>query len=340
MKTLKAVSLPSIPALREIANDIIFDVLLYLTPAFCQAVIENVTEQINDLYRMFLKIHPNFASSGGECSLVGHSLGSVICWDILSILKESQDKENAFAGISFVENEMVYNAYARKRHANVAQYGTWGPTLATPIKATIPFTPKATIFLGSPVGMFLTMRGCRPVFDAMRKPERGNDDVSMNEGIPRTSPFELPTASLYNIFNGNDPVAYRIEPLLLPPETPENEIPPPAYLTAPGKDVRLHVKLTDGIRDSIKDPRGSYKLLIESAVSGLSTLTQEEGSQPEKPQPLRFPLAGKNCDRVDYSFQPAIIDNEYVSAVSAHSTSGYFLHEDLLDFMIDKFKGE
>jgi hypothetical protein len=35
MTSLNAVTLRSIPALRSIANDVIFDVLMYLTPEFC-----------------------------------------------------------------------------------------------------------------------------------------------------------------------------------------------------------------------------------------------------------------------------------------------------------------
>jgi hypothetical protein len=33
---------------------------------------------------------------------------------------------------------------------------------------TIPFTPDLTMFLGSPIGLFLTLRGAHPVFDEMR----------------------------------------------------------------------------------------------------------------------------------------------------------------------------
>ena len=35
MTSLNAVTLRSIPALRSIANDVVFDVLMYLTPEFC-----------------------------------------------------------------------------------------------------------------------------------------------------------------------------------------------------------------------------------------------------------------------------------------------------------------
>ena len=36
------------------------------------------------LYEMFVARHPNFESNGGKVSIVSHSLGCVITYDILS----------------------------------------------------------------------------------------------------------------------------------------------------------------------------------------------------------------------------------------------------------------
>ena len=44
-----------------------------------------------------------------------------------------------------------------------------------------------------------------------------------------------------------------------------------------------------------------------------------------------FALGGK-AGRVDYQLQTGVIDNEYLSAISAHGC--YFNHEDFLDFII------
>ncbi|KAL7567945.1 hypothetical protein ACA910_019655 [Epithemia clementina (nom. ined.)] len=370
MKSLKAVSLTSIPALRSIANDIVFDVLLYLTPSFCGSVIKCVTGQINQLLESVKKIHPDFVAAGGEYSLVGHSLGSVIVWDILSILKDSREKakqsseSSFFKGLTFNGDENVgYHAYAKNKNANTAQNGTWGPTLPTGFQDTIHFEPKVTVLLGSPLGMFLTMRGAHAVFDAMRKSNEATTTANGGKkeelaAADTASPFTLPTKSLYNVFNPSDPVAYRVEPLLLPQDADPGSIPPPEYLTAPGKDVRLHLKarqIGDEIRKSIMEPsRGSFTSFFESAVSVFSSqVTEAEAHDSSSPQQQQkgeptsqkqskqvtvFPLGGAS-PRVDYSLQPGIIDNEYISAVLAHSTSTYFLHEDFLEFMIDKFSG-
>mmetsp|Transcript_4388 Transcript_4388/g.5038 ORF Transcript_4388/g.5038 Transcript_4388/m.5038 type:complete len:91 (-) Transcript_4388:169-441(-) len=44
-----------------------------------------------------------------------------------------------------------------------------------------------------------------------------------------------------------------------------------------------------------------------------------------------FQLGGKS-DRVDFQLQPGRLDNEYLSAISAHSN--YWVNNDLIDFLV------
>ena len=292
MQSLNATTLASIPALRAIANDVVFDVLMYLTPNFCRQVLETVTSQICSLHEKFNGLHPDFAKRGGSFSLAGHSLGSVICWDILAVLK--RNTEHTPQTKTTTEDDC-------------GAAGDWGPPVQ--IKENIPFRPEHTFFLGSPLGMFLTLRGAHPVLDCMEKTDRG------------VSTFTLPTNSLFNIFHPSDPVAYRIEPLLLP-QSSKGDLPPSVYLTIPGESVRLHVKakqLKDIVRKSILDAKssGGWSSLVDgaitlaaettSAVVGSSSNKEDEAKPPE----LVFPLGGTN-KRVDVSLQPNLIDNEYV----------------------------
>lgn len=200
MQSLKATTLNTIPALRAIANDVVFDVLMYLTPNFCEAVLETVTEQINELYNRFQLVHPDFLTSGGKFSLAGHSLGSVICWDLLAVLKQSGSHVSPLeskCGVSLA-GKAGYQAYAQSEHADNAHNGTYGPSLNKPMKQIIPFVPEHTLFLGSPLGIFLTLRGAHPVFDEMRLQSKRSEEMLE---VPSVSPFTLPTKSLYNIFH-------------------------------------------------------------------------------------------------------------------------------------------
>ena len=289
---LQRITLPSISALRTIANDVLLDVLLYCTPSFCETVLKTVVNQIDLVYTTFTQeVYPDFLQNGGTISLMGHSLGSVIAWDLLSILKEGAADRTA---PTVVATDSPYSLHATAT-------ASYGPPLPTPITThlRLPFTPKYTILLGSPVGMFLTLRNAPVLFQ--------NASATADDTEP--SAFALPTR-LYNIFHPSDPVAYRIEPLLLRPGL---DIPPPAYLTVPGEDVRLHVKakqLTDLVRKSFLDASqpSHWVSLVETAVSA----TKEE--PPRGPQ---FPLGGGPDNlRVDYSLQPGLVESEYIRCVA------------------------
>ncbi|GKY93335.1 hypothetical protein MPSEU_000301100 [Mayamaea pseudoterrestris] len=358
MKSLQLTTLPTIPALRAIANDVVFDVLMYLTPNFCQATLECVSSQICDLHAKFNQVHPEFKNNG-KCSLIGHSLGSVICWDLLAILKNQQDQDQGKEGatttpLSPDPKNVGYQAYAYQGDENAAtpEHGTWGPSLTRAMTVTLPFEPDCTLFLGSPIGLFLTLRGAHAVFDEMRcqaveeakkrlVAAKGSPDESMT--VPSASPFTLPTRALYNIFHPSDPVAYRIEPLLLRPDMTVDELPPPIYLTAPGKEVRLHLKAKlfgDALSKNLSGPGGNLfgafiTTLSQTEITKTKTAAKKDANgtlEPLAEWPPTFPLSGKDSARVDYSLQTGVVDSEYISAVTAHSN--YFTNLDFHDFLI------
>uniref|UniRef100_A0A0A9EMF7 DDHD domain-containing protein n=1 Tax=Arundo donax TaxID=35708 RepID=A0A0A9EMF7_ARUDO len=51
-----------------------------MSPIYCQHIIDSVSNQLNKLYMKFLKRNPGYS---GKVSLYGHSLGSVLSYDIL-----------------------------------------------------------------------------------------------------------------------------------------------------------------------------------------------------------------------------------------------------------------
>jgi len=375
-KSLQAITLPTIPALRGIANEAVFDVLMYITPNFCESVLNAVTTQITTAYEKFLEVHPDFTKDEGKVHLTGHSLGSMIVWDLLTILKdfqepvpkqklavESDKKETSGSGVKIMSkddnmnnNQIGYQTYAEQENADTAQNGSWGPTLPKRLTQTLPFLPENVLFLGSPIGMFLTLRGSHPVFDELRtkKAEEITQEWTSNKDktentedvsnqLPFASPFTLPVeGSVYNIFHPSDPVAYRIEPLLLPPDMDAKDIPAPPHLTAQGQGVRLHVKaqqIGDEILRAMEGKRASFSGLFSQAVTVLGKSIEEgagtqqsRGRAAHSTAPEIFPLGGKS-QRVDYQLQRGVVDNEYLSAVTAHSN--YFTNSDVIDFVAD-----
>lgn len=152
----------------------------------------------------------------------------------------------------------------------------------------------------------------------------------------------------------SDPVAYRIEPLLLPEGVGNHEFPPPLFLSPDGRSVRLHVKARQ-VGSQLFNQFGNLSYLfdksVENAAAAAAAADAEaarkknragndtKDSLPEKRnfsgcimgRECAFRLGGKSS-RVDFQLQPGVIDNEYISAVTAHSS--YLANDDVVDFII------
>lgn len=90
-KLIHDVTLPAIPKLRELANDTVLDVLFFMSPLFHQVILDEVAKEMNRVFTLFQSRHPDWmgsASTSGprrkKVSIVAHSLGSIICFDILN----------------------------------------------------------------------------------------------------------------------------------------------------------------------------------------------------------------------------------------------------------------
>jgi len=163
--------------------------------------------------------------------------------------------------------------------------------------------------------------------------------------LPYASTFTLPVhGGVYNIFHPSDPVAYRIEPLLLSPDTDEKDVPPPVHLTVEGEGVRFHVKaqeIGDEIGKLLETGNRSFSNFLTKAVSVLGKPSDDDDDEDEEGRrrrgvegfpvgPKVFPLGGQS-ERVDFQLQRNVVDSEYLSAVTAHST--YFVNTDVQDFV-------
>lgn len=80
-KRLKSITLESMSRLREFTNDTLLDILFYTSPLYCQKIISTVGNELRRLHELFKKRNPSFK---GQISLCGHSLGSLILFDLLS----------------------------------------------------------------------------------------------------------------------------------------------------------------------------------------------------------------------------------------------------------------
>ncbi|XP_073337548.1 SEC23-interacting protein [Pagrus major] len=80
-RRIKKITLPSTGRLRHFTNETLLDVLFYNSPTYCQTIMDTVAQEINRLYALFMMRNPDYK---GNISVCGHSLGSLILFDLLS----------------------------------------------------------------------------------------------------------------------------------------------------------------------------------------------------------------------------------------------------------------
>ncbi|XP_030057798.1 triacylglycerol hydrolase DDHD2 [Microcaecilia unicolor] len=82
---IQRITLPSISRLRHFTNETLLDLFFYSSPTYCQTIMDTVAGEMNRLYRLFLHRNPDYQ---GTVSVMGHSLGSLILFDLLTNQKE------------------------------------------------------------------------------------------------------------------------------------------------------------------------------------------------------------------------------------------------------------
>ncbi|NP_001091152.1 SEC23 interacting protein S homeolog [Xenopus laevis] len=80
-RRIKTITLPSIGRLRHFTNETLLDILFYNSPTYCQTIVDKVNMEMNRLFALFMSRNPHFT---GGVSVAGHSLGSLVLFDILS----------------------------------------------------------------------------------------------------------------------------------------------------------------------------------------------------------------------------------------------------------------
>ncbi|NXJ37048.1 DDHD2 Phospholipase, partial [Ciconia maguari] len=378
---LERITLPSINRLRHFINDTILDVFFYNSSTYCQTIVDTVASEMNRLYQLFLQRNPLFK---GGVSIAGHSLGSLILFDLLTNQKAAPEEDehseegsrttSSNRGIEDVKEILknlelseycdVFEKEKMDRQAlflctekNLKEMGIpLGPRMKIlhyissktemqvcllhglcsssncqyrdvglgQVSANYPqLNYKPTIFFafGSPIGMFLTVRG-----------------------VKRINPnYSLPTCKgFFNIFHPFDPVAYRIEPMIVP----DLEFEPMLLPHHKGRK-RMHLELKEGLTRMSVDLKnnllGSLRVAWQSftraplpAVEAASTDAEAEAEagvekQPD-PKPDEAPAAVKEeaslinvgrlngGNRIDYVLQEKPIEsfNEYLFALQGH----------------------
>lgn len=205
--TVETLTPQKLRGIRTMLNASAMDVLYYTSPLYRKEITRSLETELNRLYLMFCERHPYFEPNGGKVSIIAHSLGAVITYDIItgwspiqlydqfvsSVIE--QEKEDA-AGSQEMLGELDK---AKNRISELESLLMSVHEKQHNITKPLNFKVENLFCLGSPLGVFLALRGIRPQ-------GKGSLDHIIPDGACKR---------LFNVYHPADPVAYRLEPLIL-----------------------------------------------------------------------------------------------------------------------------
>ena len=210
--SLNDITVEGVPAIRNLITDLALDILLYQS-AYREHIAGIVQRECNRVYRLFLQRNANFK---GKVSLIGHSLGSAIMFDVLCRQKETENVTRSAGNMGSTKRAASLKAQDDGRNLK------------------LDFEVEDFFCLGSPLGLFQMLKGRtiagRRATDARAAespmdPDSVDDPLSadyLRPGGPNSEKRDILSISvssprceqLFNIFHPQDPIAYRIEPLI------------------------------------------------------------------------------------------------------------------------------
>lgn len=173
-------------------NNTIADVLCYMTPRFGNFMTNEICKLLNNKVAA-LRADPSGKFRRSKIVLVGHSLGSVILYELLTGLKCREvgaggrnDPDEAVCTIPDAPLPPIQPDESPQINFPVSHFFMWG----------------------SPLGSFLLLQNRKELSVLRPSPFIAQPDV--------VRPDRLVKTRFYNIFHKSDPVAMRIEPIFYP----------------------------------------------------------------------------------------------------------------------------
>jgi DDHD domain len=251
----------------------------------------------------------------GKVSIIGHSLGSVISWDILSHQYAGNDSSDTPP-----DGASVYSNHSLSERSGTPELTSQDMLGLPPLRSypRLDFKVQNFFLLGSPV----------PVFLMIRNPRK-----------PLSEDFTLPGCSrVFAIHHPYDPVAYRLEPCI----DPRNADFEPALIKHWNGGLRVQYRtkrLWRKLMETTSTTQRQVAEVLEQGMAGMGLIDSNSGDDESVSESSTVTV---NCvitgslnegRRIDYSLQEKEIEsaNEYVSALAAHSS--YWIEKDLSLFI-------
>ncbi|KAM0554655.1 hypothetical protein ACHAPJ_006724 [Fusarium lateritium] len=173
---LKDIEPDTIPAVRSMISDIMFDIPFYMSHHKGK-MIKALVSEANRVYRLWCRNNPGFAEHG-RVHMIGHSLGSAMALEVLS------NQPTTVPRLDLTRKE--------------------------PETRFFEFDTKNLFLAGSPAGFFLLLeRGTLMPRHGRTKPGADPSDIVSRDVVAEAGTFGcLAVDNIYNILAKEDPIAY------------------------------------------------------------------------------------------------------------------------------------
>uniref|UniRef100_A0A8C3AS92 DDHD domain containing 1 n=1 Tax=Cyclopterus lumpus TaxID=8103 RepID=A0A8C3AS92_CYCLU len=207
--TVDSITPDKVRGLRDLLNSSAMDIMYYNSPLYRDEITKGLTQELNRLYTLFCSRNSEFEERGGKVSIVSHSLGCVITYDIMTgwdPVRFCQQEHHAveeeldLRWMSYEEKHVLEQLQLTRNRLQELENQLLTLEASKPLaRPALKFKVENFFCMGSPLAVFLALRGIRP-------------------GTSCHQDHILPTficSRLFNVFHPTDPVAYRLEPLIL-----------------------------------------------------------------------------------------------------------------------------
>ncbi|KAF8423289.1 DDHD domain-containing protein [Tirmania nivea] len=205
--TLENITLPTIPAVRNLIGDVMLDIPYYLSHTHKHKMIDAVVREANRIYGLWKMHNPGWEENGGRVHLIAHSLGSAIALDVLS-------RQPTYIADWRKEQELKANLNMEIRTSQDLSHAHHKTPGNASEQNFFDFDTSNLYCAGSPAGFFLLLnRGMLLPRPGRRKPDTPPDVESDSRLFGEQGTYGcLAVDNIYNVMHYSDPIAYRLNP--------------------------------------------------------------------------------------------------------------------------------
>jgi len=351
--TLENITLPTIPAVRNLIGDVMLDIPYYLSDTHKHKMIDAVVREANRIYGLWKMYNPGWEEGGGRVHLIAHSLGSAIALDVLSRQptyiaewrKAQEIKANPDVEMDNPKTKKgCYGCSGRGRQASQDLPHVHDRTFGSASEQNFfNFDTSNLYCAGSPAGFFLLLNRAMLLPRPGRvKPDTPPDVEADSRLFGKQGTYGcLAVDNIYNVMHYSDPIAYRLNPTVDAEYAENLKIQP-----IPSATSTLFESIGSTLRSAL--PGGS-------AANTSLTLPADAVLSPPPPNLTRLPSTIE-LETHDFSREAIaekrmyllndngtmdwyvgssggwVLENQYVNVLGAHSS--YWESRDFVRFVV------